>query len=182
MYQVLDNITFQINWTILLASNLNLNIRFGKEKKGYKISENSNFKPGPGQYIQSERVIITTPKYSFGKDSKIKESRPWTPGPGQYTSLSKMGKEGPKYSVGKSSRPYSTTKSSNTLGPGAYTTNFYNKPKGPNAVIGKSKKDQSYIDDLPGPGMYVPSIGMKGKKEPSYRYRIFKLVWEKAKE
>lgn len=133
------------------------------------MSENTTFIPGPGQYIQSDGFMIKTPKYSFGKDSKNREARPCTPGPGQYSATQKMGRDGPKYSVGKSSRPISSTKVSHPLGPGAYSSNFYDKPKGPNTVIGKSKRDQSYSDDLPGPGMYVPNIANKGKKEPSYR-------------
>jgi hypothetical protein len=92
-----------------------------------------------------------------------------TPGPGQYAATQKIGREGPKYSVGKSSRPFSATKTANTLGPGAYLSSFYDKPKAPNTVMGKSKREQPSFSEIPGPGMYMPNINAKAKKDPAYR-------------
>lgn len=114
--------------------------------------------------------MTKTPKYSFGKDSKNKIINSFIPGPGQYGPQEKIGREGPKYSVGKSSRPLSAIiPGSHQIGPGAYSANFYNKPNVPRTVMGKSKRDQSFHDESPGPGMYVPNKIVKGRKDPAYR-------------
>lgn len=167
-FQGRDIIISQKIWITLLASILKFITRFGKERKGNLISEECKIEPGPGQYFQSDGFLYKIPKYSFAKEPKTKDSRPCTPGPGQYGSPHKISKEGPKYTVGKCIRTLSP-KESQTLGPGSYTSGFYDKPRGPNTVIGKSKRDQSFIEELPGPGMYVPNISLKGQKQPVYR-------------